>query len=817
MTITGLNELFQNYGLTGNPAIDTLILAHIIPLLVSYITLVFMFIKNYLAILVGDYLKRLYDKIKKKMLGTIDIRLCVSEDRSIYPIIKSILFSPDINSDNIDSKTLGMLALMTESKQQQHYYYDSYDCNVHDLYLDSSNNITTEKRMDMGSSISKKYFRFGNYYIVVSENKKTDFIHYYSRMYGVGDEEKKPKEKDDTKECFILFEAIRSNNDIPKDENIITKFLDERFKLKIRIPYKYILRINDDSIGNKLHENRAYANNDNGTGELKISDGIGKFFTNPKVKDFYANKNIGSQSLEKKIGSTATAEISTRGTQPAACGQGKIDKSVNLARSRGSAMTTEVPARGISSSLTVEHKGNNLDANNLDEDLVFKDIVVPNNKANLFDSTFNSIMNYFFCGHFDLKKTIRCYFYFKDNKIIIYFELVGDSKHLCVISFQEILHRSNIIEIIRELVVPQNTFMKSDKISVSTYNGRWNTTECDGRSYDTVYLPMATRKLITSEMEKFICFEQIYKEIGVPYKKGFLLYGPPGTGKTSLAKTLACDYGLPIYIIDVNSELINDESIVTVLNSISGTGNRIVLFEDIDSAFANKEELTHQFRNKYSKNDNIGRDKDDENMDKYNVVRKDKNVNIDKDTNKKSNKYVDVQQQQKFLTYSGLLNALDGVLTSRHGTIVIMTTNYIEKLGKALIRPGRIDFAIELTFCDRHQIIEMTTNMINKSYKIIKNILSHKKKISMLPPNDKKSNKKCLLLDNNQSKDHTFNFAFNNPYDPNELSAKIEKFADLLTDKQIKPCELQVYILKYLDDIEQLFNNYHELINNHQL
>ena len=42
------------------------------------------------------------------------------------------------------------------------------------------------------------------------------------------------------------------------------------------------------------------------------------------------------------------------------------------------------------------------------------------------------------------------------------------------------------------------------------------------------------------------------------------------------------------------------------------------------------------------------------------------------------------------LTFSGLLNAIDGV-TSTEGRIVFMTTNYIDRLDPALIRPGRVD------------------------------------------------------------------------------------------------------------------------------
>jgi len=42
------------------------------------------------------------------------------------------------------------------------------------------------------------------------------------------------------------------------------------------------------------------------------------------------------------------------------------------------------------------------------------------------------------------------------------------------------------------------------------------------------------------------------------------------------------------------------------------------------------------------------------------------------------------------LTFSGLLNALDGVASAEE-RIVFMTTNHIEQLDPALVRPGRID------------------------------------------------------------------------------------------------------------------------------
>ena len=42
------------------------------------------------------------------------------------------------------------------------------------------------------------------------------------------------------------------------------------------------------------------------------------------------------------------------------------------------------------------------------------------------------------------------------------------------------------------------------------------------------------------------------------------------------------------------------------------------------------------------------------------------------------------------LTFSGLLNTLDGVASSEE-RIIFMTTNYLERLDPALMRPGRVD------------------------------------------------------------------------------------------------------------------------------
>jgi len=55
------------------------------------------------------------------------------------------------------------------------------------------------------------------------------------------------------------------------------------------------------------------------------------------------------------------------------------------------------------------------------------------------------------------------------------------------------------------------------------------------------------------------------------------------------------------------------------------------------------------------------------------------------------------------VTFSGLLNMLDGV-ASTEARILFMTTNHIERLDPALIRPGRIDVKEYIGHASQNQI-----------------------------------------------------------------------------------------------------------------
>jgi chaperone BCS1 len=58
------------------------------------------------------------------------------------------------------------------------------------------------------------------------------------------------------------------------------------------------------------------------------------------------------------------------------------------------------------------------------------------------------------------------------------------------------------------------------------------------------------------------------------------------------------------------------------------------------------------------------------------------------------------------VTFSGLLNALDGV-GSAEERIIFLTTNHVHRLDEALVRPGRVDMTVRLGEATTYQIEQL--------------------------------------------------------------------------------------------------------------
>ena len=201
------------------------------------------------------------------------------------------------------------------------------------------------------------------------------------------------------------------------------------------------------------------------------------------------------------------------------------------------------------------------------------------------------------------------------------------------------------------------------------YNDGWDYVEGYApRLLDSVILQPGEKEHLVEDVKNFRASKQRYARLGIPYHRGYLLYGPPGTGKTSLVSALAAYFGLSIYVISLTD--FTDRSLMNAVNLVPA--NSVLLFEDIDCAKSGKAREPA-----ISVADN-GIPAQGE---KGNVV-------------------------ANGVTLSGLLNVLDGFYAPAN-VLFVMTTNHIEVLDEALLRPGRIDYRLYLGKATDRQKVEL--------------------------------------------------------------------------------------------------------------
>ncbi|XP_022333266.2 mitochondrial chaperone BCS1-like [Crassostrea virginica] len=181
------------------------------------------------------------------------------------------------------------------------------------------------------------------------------------------------------------------------------------------------------------------------------------------------------------------------------------------------------------------------------------------------------------------------------------------------------------------------------------------------RPIESVVLDQGVSEKILNDIKEFIQNPKWYYDRGIPYRRGYLLYGPPGCGKSSYITALAGQLDYSICLMNLNDRGMSDDRLNHLLTT--APEQSIILLEDIDAAFLNRDLA-----------------KDNPTM----------------------------YQGMGRLTLSGLLNALDGV-ASAEARIIFMTTNYIERLDAALIRPGRVDVKEKIAHATDYQLEKMFT------------------------------------------------------------------------------------------------------------
>lgn len=193
------------------------------------------------------------------------------------------------------------------------------------------------------------------------------------------------------------------------------------------------------------------------------------------------------------------------------------------------------------------------------------------------------------------------------------------------------------------------------------------------RALPSVVLDQGIKETILEDVKDFMRNGGWYSDRGIPYRRGYLLYGPPGSGKTSFIQALAGELDYNICILNLSEQNLTDDRLNHLMNNMPERS--ILLLEDIDAAFNSRKTTIGQ---KQAKNGIPNTTSGFPTQSTYNTS----------------------------VTFSGLLNALDGV-TSSEETITFMTTNHPEKLDPAIMRPGRVDFKVFIGNATPYQVEKM--------------------------------------------------------------------------------------------------------------
>ncbi|HSY92006.1 MAG TPA: AAA family ATPase [Candidatus Binatus sp.] len=266
------------------------------------------------------------------------------------------------------------------------------------------------------------------------------------------------------------------------------------------------------------------------------------------------------------------------------------------------------------------------------------------------------------------------WFWYGGRPFIVYFYRTEDTKGFTNrrsegLTFRTIGRRQSFLKQFVKEIVACHEKNVGDKSSLFVHADYWDRVQgYVPRALESVILRPGEKERLLEDVEKFKNARQRYRHLGVPYHRGYLLYGPPGTGKTSLVSAIAEKFAVSIYAINLAD--FNDRSLMKAINDVPP--GSVVLFEDIDCMKGGKARESVEQSGAQKKVEQ----RDEKKADIFGV------------------------------TLSGLLNVLDGFHTPDN-VLFMMTSNHIDALDPALLRPGRIDYRLYLGAATDEQKVEL--------------------------------------------------------------------------------------------------------------
>lgn len=233
------------------------------------------------------------------------------------------------------------------------------------------------------------------------------------------------------------------------------------------------------------------------------------------------------------------------------------------------------------------------------------------------------------------------------------------------------------------------------------------------RSFDNIFFDQKAE--LKERIDYFVNSREWYRKKGIPYTLGLMFSGKPGCGKTSTIKAIA-KY-TKRHIIDVPlTKIDNCRDLMNIFygEEINGKkipmSKRIYLFEDIDTILDVLKERDVKEKDTHV----VDVEKEEKAMLLQALMSKKGVANSEKAKNSSADK----------LNLGFFLNLIDGVLETP-GRILIISTNYPEKLDRALVRPGRIDMKIHMEKCSKQMIRDIIYHYYEEDLNELDNPLSN--------------------------------------------------------------------------------------------
>ena len=234
-----------------------------------------------------------------------------------------------------------------------------------------------------------------------------------------------------------------------------------------------------------------------------------------------------------------------------------------------------------------------------------------------------------------------------------------------------------------------------------------------GKSFDNIFFPQ--KDDIIKRIDFFTENKEWYRKRGVPHTLGFMFYGKPGCGKTSTIKAIA-NYtkrhivSVPLSKINSCKELLSIFYNNRLNDKHIPLNKRLYVLEDIDA-----DDFKHIVADRQKKtSDDVS---SDEGFDSTNEQESKKLLLKQLLKCKKGEEGVKtnlIDMMSSNLTLAGILEVLDGVM-EMDGRMLVMTTNYPERLDEALVRPGRIDMKVNFGKCTTECLIQIYQHFFGDS------------------------------------------------------------------------------------------------------